>query len=88
MGLLGWIIIGGLAGWIAKSATGIGENRGCLFNVVVGIVGSVLGGLIFSFLGSTGVTGFNLWSLFVAAVGAVAFLWVAQMLGGGKKSRS
>lgn len=84
MGIIGWIVLGAIAGWIAKIATGVGERRGCIFNVVIGIVGSVVGGLIFSALGEKGVTGFNIWSLFVAAVGAVVFLWVARLLGGKK----
>jgi uncharacterized membrane protein YeaQ/YmgE (transglycosylase-associated protein family) len=85
MGLLGWIILGGLAGWIAKNVTGIGVERGCLFNVFVGVIGSVVGGLIFSYLGEQSVTGFNAWSLFVATAGAVVFLWIASFFGGSKK---
>ena len=85
MGLLGWIILGGIAGWIAKSATGVGNERGCLFNIVIGVLGSVVGGLVFSWLGEESVTGFNLWSLFVATVGAVLFLWIARLLGVGSK---
>jgi uncharacterized membrane protein YeaQ/YmgE (transglycosylase-associated protein family) len=77
MDFFGWIILGGLAGWIAKSVTGIGERRGCIFNILVGIIGSVLGGLIFRHFGKVGVTGFNGWSLFVAAVGAIVFLAIA-----------
>jgi uncharacterized membrane protein YeaQ/YmgE (transglycosylase-associated protein family) len=80
MGLLSWIILGGIAGWIAKIATGVGERRGCLFNIIVGIIGSILGGMIFSHFGGYGVTGLNTRSLFVAAVGAVVFLWIARML--------
>ena len=77
MDFLSWILLGGLAGWVAKSVTGIGERRGCLFNIVIGIIGSVLGGLIFQHFGKAGVTGLNVWSLFVAAVGAIVFLAVA-----------
>jgi uncharacterized membrane protein YeaQ/YmgE (transglycosylase-associated protein family) len=84
MGLLGWIILGGIAGWIAKLATGVGTERGCLFNIAIGILGSVVGGLIFNWLGEQPVTGFNLWSLFVATVGAIVFLWIARMLGVGR----
>ncbi len=85
MGLLGWIILGGIAGWIAKTATGVGAERGCIFNIVIGVLGSVIGGLVFSWLGEESVTGFNLWSLLVATVGAVLFLWIARLLGGRSK---
>lgn len=85
MGILGWIVLGGIAGWIAKSATGVGAEHGCLFNVIVGIIGSVVGGLLFSWLGEESVTGFNPWSLFVATVGAIAFLWVASLFGAGRR---
>ncbi len=85
MGLLGWIILGGIAGWIAKNVTGVGVDKGCLFNVFIGVIGSVVGGFVFSYLGEAPVTGFNIWSLFVATMGAVLFLWLANLLGGGKK---
>jgi len=72
MGLLSWIILGGLAGWLAGAVTG--EKQGCLVNILVGVAGAVIGGLIFSLLGGVGITGFNLWSLTVAFVGALILL--------------
>ncbi|HEY3397879.1 MAG TPA: GlsB/YeaQ/YmgE family stress response membrane protein [Armatimonadota bacterium] len=72
MGILGWIILGGGAGWIASALTG--EREGCLMSVVIGIVGALIGGFVFSLLGGAPVTGLNLWSLFVAVVGAVILL--------------
>ncbi|MAT39219.1 MAG: GlsB/YeaQ/YmgE family stress response membrane protein [Ectothiorhodospiraceae bacterium] len=82
MSIIGWIILGAIAGWIAKAVTGVGEKQGCIFNIVIGIIGSVVGGFIFSYLGGTGVTGFNLYSLAVAAVGAVVFLAIASLFRG------
>ena len=82
MGPLGWIIFGGLAGWIASAL--VKERRGCLMNVLVGIIGAVVGGLIFSLLGGVGVTGFNVWSLVVAVIGAVVFLVIVRMGRGGR----
>lgn len=76
MGVLGWIILGGLAGWIASMLTG--ESEGCLMSVVLGIVGAVIGGFVFSLIGKTGVTGFNLWSLLVSVVGAVILLSIVK----------
>jgi len=88
MGLLGWIILGGIAGWIAKGVTGVGTQMGCIFNIAIGVIGSVVGGLIFSYFGEAPITGFNIWSLFVATVGAIIFLWVANLLGAGDRSRT
>jgi uncharacterized membrane protein YeaQ/YmgE (transglycosylase-associated protein family) len=72
MGVIGWIILGGLAGWIASALTG--SREGCIMNIVIGIVGALIGGFVFSLIGGAPVTGFNLWSLFVAVVGAVILL--------------
>ena len=73
MGILSWIVLGAIAGWIASlfvNKTGEGLFR----DIILGIVGGIVGGWIFAAIGSTGVTGFNLWSLFVAVVGAVVVL--------------
>ncbi|BAT59014.1 hypothetical protein GJW-30_1_01542 [Variibacter gotjawalensis] len=75
MGIIAWIVLGALAGWIGSKIFE-GQGQGFMLNVVLGIVGAVVGGFIFSALGATGVTGFNLWSLIVAVVGAVVVLWL------------
>lgn len=72
MSILGWIVLGGLAGWLASSL--MGETRGCLTNILIGIIGALLGGFIFSLIGGASVTGFNLWSFFVAFVGSALLL--------------
>ena len=74
MGILAWIILGALAGWIASMITGTNEQMGAIANIFVGIVGALVGGALFGLLGGEGFTGFNLWSLFVAVVGAVLLL--------------
>lgn len=74
MGIITWIIIGGLAGWIASMVTKTNEQMGAFANIVVGIVGALIGGFLFNLLGGDGFTGFNIWSLFVAIVGAVILL--------------
>lgn len=78
MSILGWIILGGIAGWIASMMTG--ESEGCITSVVLGIVGALIGGFVFSALGGTGVTGFNLWSLVVAVVGAVILIVIVRAI--------
>jgi uncharacterized membrane protein YeaQ/YmgE (transglycosylase-associated protein family) len=78
VGILAWIIIGALAGWIASMLTGNQERMGAGANIAVGIVGGFLGGFVMNLLGGTGVTGFNLWSLLVAIIGSVILLWAAN----------
>lgn len=78
MSIIGWIILGGLAGWLASIITGRNERQGCLMNIIVGIVGAVIGGAIVGFFGGGGVTGFNLGSLIVAILGAVVLLAVVN----------
>ena len=80
--LLGWIIIGLLAGWIAGEVSR-GAGFGCLGNIAIGLVGSILGGWIFSKLGIFG--GGFLYSLAAATVGAVALVALARLLGGGRR---
>lgn len=74
MGIISWIIFGALAGWIASKITGHDASMGAPANILVGIVGAVLGGFIMSLIGRTGVDGFNLTSFLVAVGGAVLLL--------------
>ncbi len=76
MGILSWILFGGLAGWVASKITGHDASMGVVANVFVGIIGSVVGGLVMSLIGRTGVTGFNLASFLVAVGGSVLLLLV------------
>jgi uncharacterized membrane protein YeaQ/YmgE (transglycosylase-associated protein family) len=80
MGILGWIIIGGLAGWIASLI--MGESQGCLMDVVVGVIGAFIGGAVFNLLTGAGFSGFNLWSLVVAVIGAVIFIVILRAIRG------
>ena len=82
MGILGWIIIGALAGWIASMLTRNNANMGAIANIVVGIVGGFVGGIIVNLLGGMGVTGFNLWSLLVAVFGATVLLVIVNLIKG------
>ena len=75
MGVLGWIVLGLIAGFIASKLVNK-RGEGLPFDILLGIVGAVIGGWLFNAAGATGVTGFNVWSLFVAVVGAVALLVV------------
>jgi uncharacterized membrane protein YeaQ/YmgE (transglycosylase-associated protein family) len=79
MGILGWVIIGALAGWLASIIAGTNAQMGALANIAVGIIGALLGGFLFNMLGGEGVNGFNFWSLFVAVVGAVILLGLIKV---------
>ncbi len=75
MNILVWIILGLVSGFIAsKIVNKTGE--GFLLDIVLGIIGAVVGGWLFGLLGHTGVTGLNLWSFFVAIIGAIVVLVV------------
>jgi len=80
MGLCSWIILGGLAGWVASMIAGTNARMGLVANVVVGIIGAVVGGFVMHFLGGAGVTGFNLYSFGVALLGAVITLFIGRSL--------
>ncbi len=78
MGIIGWIVIGAIAGWVASMVTGNNKEMGAGKNILVGIIGGFLGGLIMSLIGGTGITGFNLWSLVVAVIGAIILLLIVN----------
>ncbi len=79
MSILAWILLGLVAGFIgSKIVNKTGE--GLVLDIVLGIVGAVVGGFLFNMFGASGVTGLNLYSLIVAVVGAVVVLVVYHML--------
>ena len=80
MSILIWIVIGGIAGWLASLIMKTDASQGIFMNIVVGIVGAFLGGFLFGLLGGAGFTGFNLYSLLVATVGSVALLWIVRLI--------
>ncbi|HUM70728.1 MAG TPA: GlsB/YeaQ/YmgE family stress response membrane protein [Chloroflexota bacterium] len=75
-----WIILGGVAGWIASMIMGRDGQMGAVANIIVGIVGALIGGVLFNLLGLPGDTGFNLWTLLVAIVGSVVLLFLVGVL--------
>jgi len=86
MSIVTWIILGLISGFIAsKIVNKAGE--GFFFDLFLGILGALAGGFLFHLIGATGVDGFNLWSLFVAVVGAVAVLWLKNAIMGHPNSR-
>lgn len=82
MGIIAWIILGGVAGWIASMLMHTDASQGIFLNIIVGIVGAFIGGFAFNFFGATGVTGFNFYSLLVATIGAVVLLYLTKLVRG------
>jgi len=80
MGIFIWIIFGGLVGWVASLLMHTDGQQGILLNVIVGVVGAVIGGWIMTFFGQSGVSGFNLYSFVVALIGAVVLIYVVKAL--------
>lgn len=81
MNILGWIVLGGLAGWIASMIAGNNAEQGLLGNIIIGILGAFVGGFIINLVGGEGITGFNPWSLIVATGGALLLLLILGRFG-------
>jgi len=79
MNFLAWIILGGFAGWIGSMIAKTDASQGIFLNIIVGIVGAFIGGLVFNFFGGAGVTGFNLYSLGVAVLGSVVLISLTKL---------
>jgi len=86
MSIIGWLVLGLIAGFIASKLYA-GTGQGAVLDIVLGIVGAVVGGFLFSFIGAAPVTGFNLYSMFVAIVGAVVVLWLYHTVAGRRTLR-
>lgn len=81
MSILAWAVFGLVAGFIASKLSW-GGGAGVLVDVLLGIVGAVVGGWLFQMFGMNGVSGFNLYSLLVAVVGASVVLWLYRVIFG------
>ena len=83
MNFVSWIVLGLVAGFIGSKIVNR-RGEGVLLDIVLGIVGAVVGGWVFSMFGAHGVTGVNLYSLIVAVIGAVLVLVVYHAVRGGR----
>jgi len=81
MSILGWILLGLIAGFLGSKIVN-NSGQGMLLDIVLGIVGAIVGGFLFSLFGATGITGFNIYSLIVAVIGSVVVLWLYHALTG------
>jgi uncharacterized membrane protein YeaQ/YmgE (transglycosylase-associated protein family) len=81
MSILGWLILGLIAGFIGSKLVN-STGQGVILDIVLGIVGAFVGGFLFTTFGAAGVTGFNIWSMFVAVIGSVIVLSVYHLITG------
>jgi uncharacterized membrane protein YeaQ/YmgE (transglycosylase-associated protein family) len=84
MSLIGWIILGLIAGFIASKIVD-NQGQGLVVDIVLGIIGAIVGGFLFNQLGAVGVTGFNLYSMLVAIIGAIVVLLIYHAISGRRR---
>ena len=87
MSILSWIVVGIIAGWLARKVMAGEGPGGLLGDLVIGVIGAVVGGWIFGYFGHAGATGVNIGSIVVAFVGAVVVLWLMRLLTGRRTAR-
>ena len=80
MGIISWILVGLLAGLLAKLLVPGDDPGGIIVTILIGVAGAFVGGFVVSLLGGTGVTGFNVWSILVATLGAIVLLAIYRLV--------
>ena len=80
MNILLWIIFGAIAGWVASVIMKTNSSQGTMTDIVLGIVGAVVGGFLLGLVGQSGVSGFNLYSLVVAVIGAILVIYLGRAM--------
>ncbi len=80
MGIVLWIIFGAIAGWIASIIMKTDSNQGTMKDIVMGVIGAVVGGFLMGLVGQPGVTGFNIYSFVVAIIGAMVVIYFGRMM--------
>lgn len=78
MGIISWIVVGFLAGWIASMIMKTDAQQGLFKDILFGVIGAFVGGFIMNFLGYSGVTGLNIYSIAVATLGAVVIIFIGR----------
>ena len=86
IGIISWIVVGLIAGILGKLIMPGRDPGGFLLTIVIGMIGALVGGLIVQLLGGTGLTGFSIWSILVATLGAIILLAVYRMFAGSQRT--
>lgn len=83
MSIIGWVVIGAVAGWLASLIMGTNERQGCIMNIVLGIVGALVGGFVWGLItGDDFVAEFSIGTLLIATLGAVIILAIYRAVSG------
>ncbi|MCQ9127036.1 GlsB/YeaQ/YmgE family stress response membrane protein [Corynebacterium amycolatum] len=80
LGFIGWIIIGGLAGWIGSKIMGTDASMGVVLNIIVGVIGGFLGGWLLTLFGVDVAGGGLIFSFLTCLLGAVVLLWIVGLV--------
>jgi len=82
LGIISWIVVGLIAGVLGKLIMPGRDPGGFIVTILIGMAGAVVGGFVVGLLGGTGATGFNIWSLLVATLGAIVLLALYRLMAG------
>src|SRR5215210_965886 len=85
IGIISWIVVGLIAGVLGKLIMPGRDPGGFLLTIVIGMIGALVGGFVVQLLGGAGVTGFNLWSILVATLGAIILLAIYRLFAGSRR---
>ncbi len=85
IGIISWIVVGLIAGVLGKLIMPGRDPGGFIITIVIGMVGALVGGFLVRLLGGVGVTGFNIWSILVATLGAIILLALYRAFAGGRR---
>jgi uncharacterized membrane protein YeaQ/YmgE (transglycosylase-associated protein family) len=85
VGIVSWILVGFIAGLLAKLLLPGDDPGGLIVTTDIGMVGAVVGGILIAILGGVGATGFNVWSILVATLGAIILLFVYRLFAGARR---
>lgn len=86
MSIIAWILVGLVAGALAKFIMPGNDPGGIILTIVIGIVGALLGGFLMNLFGRGGVEGFDIWSIVVATIGAIVLLAIYRLIAGGTRT--
>ncbi len=86
IGVISWIVVGLIAGVLAKLIMPGRDPGGFLLTIVIGMIGALIGGFVVQLLGGTGLTGFSIWSILVATLGAIILLALYRLVAGQRRT--